>query len=266
MFKRKSIYFSIINRPNFALDLSKNSRECLTSDFTKCFNVNTRIVPRRLYQIQPKQTTNATSTIISSIKANEERVSSFSLKESVKNFNERLKRGEVVIYKSPQEANKFFWWWHIAAFLQFIFWANLADLSWRFQQRRKTEQKSSINISFVDKFKPAIFVGSYLSVGFGIGAIMFLIPARSVLTISILKNGKMAKIITGRKYQWGREKKIPVKNLYISQPAWNGKGSAIFLRSENERLAYMLERSGNFEDPKIFDLLFYKNKSNKKGK
>ncbi|CAG8621003.1 4582_t:CDS:2 [Funneliformis mosseae] len=243
---------------------------CENKSLTGDFNVNTRIIPRRLYQIQPKKTTtnisSATSTITNSIKTNEERVSSLSLKESVKNFNERLKRGELVIYKSPQEANKFFWWWHIAAFLQFIFWANLADLSWRFQQRRKTEQKSSNNISFLDKFKPAIFVGSYLSVGFGIGAIMFIIPARSVQTISILKNGKMAKIITGRKYKWGKEKKIPVKKLYISQPAWNGKGNAIFLRSENERLAYMLERSGNFEDPKIFDLLFYKNKSDKQGK
>jgi len=67
----------------------------------------------------------ATSTITkkpSSTKKNEERVSSLSLKESVKNFNDRLKRGEVMIYKSPQDANKFFWWWHIAAFLQFIFW------------------------------------------------------------------------------------------------------------------------------------------------
>ncbi len=42
--------------------------------------------------------------------------------------------------------------------------------------------------------------------------------------------------------------------------------NVLFLRSENERLAYMLERSGKFEDPKIFDLLFYKNKSTKKGK
>jgi hypothetical protein len=34
----------------------------------------------------------------------------------------------------------------------------------------------------------------------------------------------MAKIITGRKYRWGREKKIPVKKLYINQPVCNEKG------------------------------------------
>jgi len=45
-----------------------------------------------------------------------------------------------------------------------------------------------------------------------------------VLTISILKNGNIAKIITGRKYPWGREKKVPVKKLYVNQPVWNGKG------------------------------------------
>jgi hypothetical protein len=39
--------------------------------------------------------------------------------------------------------------------------------------------------------------------------------------------------------------------------------SAIFLRSEYEKMAYMLERSGKFEDPKIFDLLFYKNTKGK---
>ena len=39
--------------------------------------------------------------------------------------------------------------------------------------------------------------------------------------------------------------------------------SALFLRGEGERMAYMLERSGKFEDPRIFDLLFYKNKNGK---
>jgi hypothetical protein len=42
--------------------------------------------------------------------------------------------------------------------------------------------------------------------------------------MSILKNGNMAKIITGRKYKWGREKKIPIKKLYTNQLVWNEKG------------------------------------------
>lgn len=39
--------------------------------------------------------------------------------------------------------------------------------------------------------------------------------------------------------------------------------SALFLRSEYEKMAYMLERSGKFENPRIFDLLFYKNPKGK---
>ena len=42
--------------------------------------------------------------------------------------------------------------------------------------------------------------------------------------MSILKNGTMAKIITGRKYRWGRERKIPVKKLYTNQPVCDEKG------------------------------------------
>jgi len=58
--------------------------------------------------------------------------------------------------------------------------------------------------------------------------------------MSILKNGTMAKIITGRKYRWGREKKIPVKKLYTNQSVCNEKGSgkmlnALFLRSEDKK-------------------------------
>jgi hypothetical protein len=40
--------------------------------------------------------------------------------------------------------------------------------------------------------------------------------------------------------------------------------NAVFLRSEDQRMAYMLEGSGKFDDPKIFDLLFYKNKKGKR--
>ena len=88
---------------------------------------NTRI-SRRLYQTQTKLTSKNISTAStiaekpSSTKINEERVNSLSLRVSAKNFNDQLKRGDVVIYKAPPDANKFFWWWHIAAFLQFIFW------------------------------------------------------------------------------------------------------------------------------------------------
>jgi len=231
---------------------------------------NTRAISRRLYRAKlSKNIFASTSTIAeksSFTKINEDRASSLSLKESAKSFNDRLKRREVVIYRAPQDSNKFFWWWHIAAFLQLIFWVNLAELSGQYQQKKKNAQDSSISNSFLDKYKPVIYVASYLVTGFGIGAAMFAIPARSILTMSILKNGTMAKIITGRKYRWGREKKIPVKKLYTNQPVCNEKGSGkmistpLFLRSEDAKMAYILERSGKFEDPKILDLLFYKNK------
>ncbi|GBC10115.1 hypothetical protein RclHR1_09350002 [Rhizophagus clarus] len=236
----------------------------------KCFN--TRIISRRLYQTKLSKNDFASistnSEKSSFTKINEERMSSLSLKESVKSFNDRLKRGDVVIYRAPEDSNKFFLWWHIAAFLQLIFWVNLAELSWRYQQKKKNTQDSSINISSLDKYKPIMYVASYLFAGLGIGAAMIAIPARSILTMSILKNGKMAKIITGRKYQWGREKKIPVKKLYINQSVCNEKGSgkimsALFLRSEYEKMAYILDRSGRFEDSKIFDLLFYRNTKGK---
>jgi hypothetical protein len=90
------------------------------------FNIH---VSRRLYQTQTKLTSKKISTASiaekpssTKIKINEERENSLSLKVSAKNLNDRLKRGDVVIYKAPPDSNKFFWWWHIAAFLQFIFW------------------------------------------------------------------------------------------------------------------------------------------------
>jgi len=36
-----------------------------------------------------------------------------------------------------------------------------------------------------------------------------------------------------------------------------------FYEAKIKKMAYMLESSGRFEDPKIFDLLFYKNKKGK---
>jgi hypothetical protein len=42
----------------------------------------------------------------------------------------------------------------------------------------KTSQDSSISNSFLDKYKPIMYVASYLIAGLGIGAAMFAIPAR----------------------------------------------------------------------------------------
>ncbi|CAG8500402.1 18046_t:CDS:2 [Rhizophagus irregularis] len=201
MFKKLPIYF-ISKRPICTI----NSKEC----FMKNFDIKCKL-SLKLYQTKPSKNdfaSTSTNTKKSNFtKINEERVSSLSLKESVKTFNDRLKRGDVVIYRAPEDSNKFFWWWHIAAFLQLIFWVNLAELSWRYQQKKKEVQESS---TFLDKYKPIMYVASYLFAGLGIGAAMFAIPARSILTMIILKNGTMAKIITGRKYRWGREKMIPI--------------------------------------------------------
>ncbi|KAI8576117.1 hypothetical protein K450DRAFT_258556 [Umbelopsis ramanniana AG] len=107
-----------------------------------------------------------------------------------------------------------------------------------------------------------------VAVGVGISAAMCLYPWRYINRLSLLKGGNMVRLETCAKGLASHKvKEYPINKLAASQRVYTGVGprgtdainstsSYVFLRSERERMGYILDRKGNYLDPRIFDGLF----------
>ncbi|CAG8452612.1 10627_t:CDS:2 [Ambispora leptoticha] len=174
---------------------------------------------------------------------------------------------------------------------------NIADLYWRISNTdkdNKTEANEKTDAlvlppaaaaTHTPTYKRVLIVGGMLLMGAGISALTFIIPNRSIMCIRILKNGNEAQLETGRKFSSKRIRNFQIDDLTTRElllPETRvrpevGKGGGkhlpnyrdddgsknknylqpIFMRAKGERMGFMLSRSGHFEDPKLFDSLFY---------
>jgi hypothetical protein len=100
---------------------------------------------------------------------------------------------------------------------------------------------------------------------------MCVYPWRYVDKLVLLKGGQRVQLITHAKViQSHKVREFPIQQLYCKQKVYTGVGktgtdaigtkassSHIFLRAQNAKIAYMLDRKGSFMDSKLFDGLWY---------
>ncbi|KAG9285439.1 hypothetical protein G9A89_010914 [Geosiphon pyriformis] len=194
------------------------------------------------------------------------------LKVSTQRYQKDMKRANILIYKAPKGTYTKMVLWQFAAALQLTFWANLTDIYWRVSKESDNSNASPEKSTLP---KRVLIIGGMALVAVGIASVMLIIPARTIMSMKILKNGITAQLETGRSIPWGRTRNIPLKNLTTNELLCNGLGQSgidskaklnapIFIRAKDEQLAYMLDRNGNYENPKLFDALFYEPPTNKK--
>lgn len=87
----------------------------------------------------------------------------------------------------------------------------------------------------------------------------------------LLKGAHQVRLIThARVFQSHKIREYPIEQLYCKQKLFTGVGktgteavgtkansSHIFLNAKGEKMAYMLDRKGQFMDTKLFDGLWY---------
>lgn len=88
----------------------------------------------------------------------------------------------------------------------------------------------------------------------------------------LLKGGQRVQLVTHalKYFRSHKLREYPIDQLYCKQKVFTGVGktgndaigtkansSHIFLRAQNEKIAYMLDRKGSFMDSKLFDGLWY---------
>ncbi|CAG8449110.1 6251_t:CDS:2 [Ambispora gerdemannii] len=171
---------------------------------------------------------------------------------------------------------------------------NITDLYWRISDDKTNANETtgpSAAATHTPTYKRVLIVGGMMVIAVSISALMFVIPDRTIMCVRILKNGSEAQLETGRKFPWKRIRNFQIDDLTTQElllPETKvrmvGKGGEkhipkylrdrnrgdcdsdsksknyfrpIFIRAKGERMGFMLSRLGHFEDPKLFDSLFY---------
>ncbi|CAG8460778.1 17371_t:CDS:2 [Acaulospora morrowiae] len=182
------------------------------------------------------------------------------LKEKVRNL---LKNKEFEMYKAPEIYGRASWLFHFTALAQFIFWGFALDTISRIYADKGKKPDTAVKIRYIT------FVVS-LSIGFVFMILFF--PYKMVSKLTIIQKNKdiMAKIENDMKLPFLRTKTIPIKDLHCNTKLFSGIGEsgyeapkgkrfpAILLKRNDQFMGYIFDRGGSFQDPILFDLMFYK--------
>ncbi|KAM3587091.1 hypothetical protein VKS41_002133 [Umbelopsis sp. WA50703] len=184
-------------------------------------------------------------------------------------LQQQLQSKDVILYEAPPSAQRTFLFMYISAGVQLLFWGNLASLAYVSYGTKETQAENSPYV-LAPKSKRIGIASALCAVGVGISAAMCLYPWRYINRLWLLKGGSIARFETCAKgIASHKVREFPVSNLNISQRVFTGVGpkgtdainsssSHIFLRPTRARMGYILDRKGQFRDPKLFDGIFHR--------
>lgn len=192
-----------------------------------------------------------------------------SIQFTSKHLKQALEKKDVVFYQAPSGVGRMFMWMYISAGVQLMFWGNLASLAYVAYAVKESDEEDAPVVLAPQSKRVAISAG-LVSVGLGIATVMCLYPWRYVDKLVLLKGARTARLVTHARFiQSHKVKEYPIEQLYCKQKVFTGVGikgtdvlgtkassSHVFLNARGEKMAYMLDRKGNFMDSKLFDGLW----------
>ncbi|KAJ2608329.1 hypothetical protein EV177_005036 [Coemansia sp. RSA 1804] len=181
-------------------------------------------------------------------------------RNAIKNLSNRP---EVTIFTRNGPSNPFKWGPWVAGG-QLLLWINFADFYWNYSLAKDEETGE---MKPLEMWKRASLSSVALVAGLAIGGGLLHFISRSVARVQIL-NGKTVQLdvfrVTGRGTV---SRKYPLHLMYSKDILYTGVGPAgltkpsstqYSIQAPGNKYAFILSRSGEFPDPKIFDLLFHR--------
>ncbi|KAJ2854259.1 hypothetical protein GGI22_004555 [Coemansia erecta] len=183
-------------------------------------------------------------------------------RNAIKSFSNRP---EATVFERQGPTSQFRWGPWVAGG-QLLLWINFADFYWRFSLE---EDKETGQMKPLATWKRLCLSAVAVVAGLAIGGGILHYISRSVARMQIL-NGKTVRLDVFRASGRGTVcKQYPLESVYSRDTLYTGLGPAgltkstssqYSLQTSGTRYAYILSRTGRFQDPKLFDLLFHRAK------
>ncbi|KAI8883582.1 hypothetical protein K501DRAFT_249412 [Backusella circina FSU 941] len=191
-----------------------------------------------------------------------------SIQFTSKHIKQALNQKDIVFYQAPAGAKRTFTFMYISAGVQLLFWGNLGSLAYVSYTKQESEDGPYV---LAPQGQRMAIAGGLVAVGVAIATVMCIYPWRYIDKVVLLKGAEQVRLIThARVFQSHKIREYPIERLYCKQKLFTGVGktgtepvgtkansSHIFLNAEGEKIAYMLDRKGQFMDTKLFDGLWY---------